>query len=354
RLRLILPKSGPNRKLSAHTLWLGSLVALHFLMLGAWSFRFRPSPPLLSAVIVFFAVSFMDRLNGRIPRSLALDFAHLGRLRLRPMFQGLLMRAVLISVIPMILSILLLSGFSRSLLPFTASLVLLGLQGLLNQIWIYSSSGIESRGSHPVRWSVAAQLLTLGMLLIAGSNAVVVLFYLGSILSIVLSIQGLTWREQSKSRESGILVKFDWDPVLPNRVAFRNFVTERKLECIHLDRKTRVVHFADTQEWLRTLESFPLNIRNWKKIRTLPARPPIKPPVDAKFYRLDVWGFWRPLVQSTPLTPEESRHLHLTQRNFRELHLYSSQKQSWKHEIHGGITIWAGPRDHSGVTLWLR
>ncbi|NDG83574.1 MAG: hypothetical protein EBX52_00880, partial [Proteobacteria bacterium] len=169
RQRLILPRSINREHTRRHFYFVLAMVVLHLGLIGAFCYHFKLEHSRLSPLVVFFVASFLDRLNGRPVRSLALDFDELRRRRLRLLGRGMVRRVLLISGVLVCLSegYLLMHRNLSGLAIF--GLAYVAIQGVVNQIWIYASIGADQRqGTHPVAKVLAFQMFAVAALFLTG------------------------------------------------------------------------------------------------------------------------------------------------------------------------------------------
>jgi hypothetical protein len=149
------------------------------------------------------------------------------------------------------------------------------------------------------------------------------------------------------------MVQFDWVKVLPLWKQFRDWTEFNNADWISLDRKTKVLFVKDRAEWLKVLALFPLNIRNWKVIETLPDRLPVTTPEQVRITYCDFFGFWRYQKDRSFVPDERSLHLHKTYRDWQDYPYRIGGKRKWKGESRDGSSYYAGPSDQAGGTLWI-
>jgi hypothetical protein len=152
----------------------------------------------------------------------------------------------------------------------------------------------------------------------------------------------------------GYWMKFDWDPVIPNRRNFFEWLKARGKEWISLNRKSKAVRVADHEEWLQMIQKFPLNIRNWRKLQQLPIRSRILVPEGVSRIHPDFWCFWRNSGGGVHPGDDEAKHLHFTHRSVLEYPHYSGMFSFKKATTRQGRVIFAGPLNREGSGLWLR
>ena len=98
RQRLVLPQVINRDHMHRHFYWMLAWVTLHLGLIGSFCYHFRLEHSRISPIVVFFVVTFLDRVNGRPVRSLALDFEELKRRRLWILSKGLVRRVLLMSL----------------------------------------------------------------------------------------------------------------------------------------------------------------------------------------------------------------------------------------------------------------
>ena len=353
KLRLVLPKIHNRGIHPEHFLWMLAMVALHLALIGMLCLRFRLEHSRVSPLVIFFLVTMLDRVNGRTIRSLALDFDQMRKRRLKLLTSGLIRRALGASLLLLALT----EGYllHQRNLSFQAifGLAYVAIQGLLNQIWIYTSIGADEKGvSHRARATVLVQILALFPLFMKGRTGIFLFFALGG-LNLATSLYGIFKNRKAPPLRDGKWIQFDWVPTLPHWPEFRGHLEENGIPLVSLDRRKKMVRVKDHDEWKRLVEQFPLNLKNWSETAMVPEPAPIQIPPNARIAVCDPWGFWRYPNHPGAPSEEDSFHLHYSHRDWKEYPFLKGMKRSWKLKKADGTEIHAGPADLNGEAMWV-